>query len=396
MSATTPFHGSEPDPHRVAYLIAGFITETLTEAEHDELDDWVSASDDNLRIFGELTDETKMAAALETFRRFDVKLGYRNLQEKIRRGDAADRRKRWWTFAAVLFAAIAAFSIYQLNISYRVPDNPKPNTLENLQPGSAKATLSTGSLVVDLSTAPEGTVLAGVQKKQSLLTYANDQEPLLAMHTLTTPVGGQYSVTLQDGTRVWLNATSSLQYPSSFTGNERVVQLTGEGYFEVAPDTEGGKKKPFVVQVGDVKVQVTGTRFNVNAYANEPTLTTSLLEGSVTVTNAKGDSIVMQPGNQLACGNGSFQLSNLPNITETADWAQGMFTFHDADIETIMRQLERWYNATVIYKGKVQGHFNASFERSMPISELLHYLELTGRVTFKTEGKNIYVQSQTQ
>lgn len=205
------------------------------------------------------------------------------------------------------------------------------------------------------------------------------------MHTLTTPVGGQYQVTLPDGTKVWLNASSMLKYPSRFTGNDRTVELSGEGYFEVAKNIS----KPFKVVANDVNVEVLGTHFNINAYSDEPSLMTTLLEGSVKVSKGN-DFKMLIPGQQSAVINDQIRISNVDTSNIVA-WKNNEFKFTDAPIETVMRQVKRWYGAEIIYQDKVTHHFNATVDRTESIDKLLHYLEGTGQVHFKLDNKKIIV-----
>ena len=207
------------------------------------------------------------------------------------------------------------------------------------------------------------------------------------IHTLSTPVGGQYQVTLADGTKVWLNAASVLKYPSRFTSSERKVELSGEAYFEVSKN----EKQPFYVFLSDSSgVKVLGTHFNVMSYDNENEKHITLLEGSVLVTT-KTHTSKLEPGSQTHIINHLITENNDVDTEEVVGWKNGLFIFHDASMETIMRQVERWYDAKVVFKGEIKQQFNATILRSEPLSKLLHLLELNGYVHFKIENKTIYV-----
>jgi Fe2+-dicitrate sensor, membrane component len=206
-------------------------------------------------------------------------------------------------------------------------------------------------------------------------------------------------VLLQDGSRVWLNASSSLRYPATFNGAERVVELRGEGYFEIAPvESPGAEKKkgPFIVKTEGMAVKVLGTRFNINAYKDEEIITTTLLEGSVSLSgrNQPGSAIrILKPGEQAKLyADEVIQVLENVDIEETVAWKNGQFKFNDARIETVMRQVSRWYDAEIVYRGTVNYHFNATIYRHEPVTKLLKVLEETDRVHFTIEGKKIIVR----
>jgi ferric-dicitrate binding protein FerR (iron transport regulator) len=194
-------------------------------------------------------------------------------------------------------------------------------------------------------------------------------------------------VELSDGSLVWLNAVSSLRYPADFTGNERVVELTGEGYFEVAKNPS----KPFHVKVSGGDVQVLGTHFNVNAYSDESHVRATLVEGAVKVT-VKDDTKALRPGQQAQWdADDKIKVLDDINTSDEVSWKSGLFSFHRQDIQGIMRQVERWYDVGVQYNGHVKNHLTATIERNVPVSKLLRLLEGTGDVHFSIQDKTIIV-----
>ncbi|AYL96763.1 FecR family protein [Mucilaginibacter celer] len=207
-------------------------------------------------------------------------------------------------------------------------------------------------------------------------------------NTLTIPPGGQYQVVLPDGTEVWLNSSSSLSYPTEFSGNERRVKLTGEAYFEVAKN----KDKPFYVEMNNTQIRVLGTHFDVSAYSDDSEITTTLLEGSVQVSKYSKQAL-LKPGQQAVVGNITDNIAVAKVNTNTAvAWKNGYFVFDDEDIATIMKKVSRWYNADVEYKGDFNGlRFGGTFARSKSITELLKNLEQIGKVHFKITGRRITV-----
>lgn len=270
----------------------------------------------------------------------------------------------------------------------------------DVQPGGNKAmlTLSDGS-TISLEDAQQGSLAQQggsqvVKSADGALAYNKngEQGETIQYNTLTTPLGGQYRITLPDGTSVWLNAGSSLRYPTAFIGKDRKVELKGEGYFEVAKNAD----MPFFVTLANgVEVRVLGTHFNVNAYSDEKNITTTLVEGAVLVKNNEIAN-VLQPGQQSVAGQYDNSLKLLKNVDIAAvtAWKEGVFRFNDADIETVMKQLSRWYDIEIVYEGSpIKEYFNGTIPRNVPVSKVLELLELTGLVHFKIEGKRIIVTS---
>jgi hypothetical protein len=302
------------------------------------------------------------------------------------------RINKVWMAAASVILLVGIFFIYQYVTNMKTKD-PLITEGSTLQPGGNKATLTLeNGTVIDLSSAKNGLLNADsgisvIKTQDGRMVYEDDTivQTASVMHTLATPLGGQYQVTLPDGTRVWLNASSMLKYPSRFTGKDRRVELNGEGYFEVAKNVS----KPFRVVANDVNVEVLGTHFNINAYSDEPSLTATLLEGSVKVSKGS-DFKTLIPGQQSAIVGDDIRILNVDTSNIVA-WKNNEFKFTDAPIENVMRQVKRWYGAEIIYQDKVTHHFNATVDRTEPIDKLLHYLEGTGQVHFKLDNKKIIV-----
>jgi ferric-dicitrate binding protein FerR (iron transport regulator) len=209
----------------------------------------------------------------------------------------------------------------------------------------------------------------------------------LVYNTLFNPRGSKVvDMQLSDGSHVWLNAGSSLTYPVAFVGNERKVTIKGEAYFEVAHDDS----KPFVVSKDDVSVTVLGTHFNVNAYDDEDALKVTLLEGSVRVAS-NGNLKVIKPGEQAIAASGKLQVASDVDLNEVMAWKNGIFKFKDATIESVMRQIARWYDVEVSYEGKVTNHFIATIPRNVSAANAFKILEQTGGVNFKIEGNKVMV-----
>ena len=195
-------------------------------------------------------------------------------------------------------------------------------------------------------------------------------------------------MTLPDGTQVWLNAASSIRYPTAFTGSARKVELAGEAYFEVAQNA----KMPFIVQVQHAEVHVLGTHFDVMAYKEEEMLKATLLEGSIRFTSGSNSNI-LKPGQQSRLmPDGRVSVENDVNLDEVVAWKNGVFHFESAGIESVMRQLSRWYDVEVVYQRPPgSGSFHADMPKNTNLSMALKALELTGKVHFQIEGKKVIV-----
>jgi len=207
-------------------------------------------------------------------------------------------------------------------------------------------------------------------------------------NTLTTSKGNQYHLVLPDGTKVWLNAASSITFPTVFAGEQRQVDISGEAYFEVVKN----ERQPFVVRQGEMNVQVLGTSFDANCYGDDAASMITLLEGKVRVEKGAARNLLM-PGQQAVVRQaaGSITIVRHPDIKAVMAWKNGSFGFNDANIASVMREVERWYNVQVVYEATITSHFVADIPRNVPLSQLLQLLEATGQVHFRIEGKKVIV-----
>lgn len=314
-------------------------------------------------------------------------------------------KRRWlWAAAAMLLPLICLTAWFALH-SRRAPVARTTDThlqQNDIAPGGNNAilTLAGGQQIV-LDTAKGGTItrqgnfnvikLEGGQLAYDQInkedTNLSAAPAAITYNTLTTPRGGQYRVILSDGTKVWLNAASCLRYPTSFTGRERMIEIRGEAYFEV----EKNREMPFIVRANGAVVQVLGTKFNVMAYGDEDELNTTLLEGGVKVS-MNDVSKTLKPGQQARLTtDGKLTLVDDADIDQTLAWKDNLFSFNDADIHTVMRQIARWYDVDIQYGGKITQHFNGNISRAVNVSKVFAMLELTGSVHFRIEGRQIIV-----
>ncbi|HVW60903.1 MAG TPA: FecR domain-containing protein [Puia sp.] len=312
-------------------------------------------------------------------------------------------RGKWWRYAAAaVFLLVAGTVIYLLTSSSKpermVAGRIKPPA-GDIAPGGNKATLTlSDGTAISLDDAANGAIAK--QGNSSIVKLSNgklvyDLKGAVGteaqLNTMSTPRGGQYQLTLQDGTKVWLNAASSITYPASFVGKERKVRVKGEVYFEVAKD----KVKPFIVDIdGQSTVEVLGTSFNINAYNDEENSKTTLLEGSVRVERAGSDrgGVVLKPGQQAVSreGRGLSVRSDI-DTEEVMAWKDGYFQFNGASLTSVLKQLARWYDVNVDYGAHVPSKtFVGEIPRDATLSQVLAILEKTG-VHFRIEERNIVV-----
>ncbi|MBB6272267.1 ferric-dicitrate binding protein FerR (iron transport regulator) [Pedobacter cryoconitis] len=234
---------------------------------------------------------------------------------------------------------------------------------------------------VSIRKTADGQLLYELKEVSSLVQQ--DKSPIL-YNTISTPAGGQYQLILPDRTHVWLNAASSLRYPSSFAAlKERRVELKGEAYFEVAKLNAGAVHIPFIVASRKQEVEVLGTHFNINSYEDEFAATT-LLEGSIRVSRPAVFERVIAPGEQALAGQ-DLQVIHVDPSTAVA-WKNGLFKFENADIYTIMKQFSRWYNVDVVYEGKIPNNkFTGEVYRNMDASKALKILSYA-KINFRIEA----------
>lgn len=330
------------------------------------------------------------------------------------------RRMVWMKYAAAAAVLIAFLSLTYVwvvrSTEKKVTAKQQKNrTYKNdVLPGTQKALLTLGDgTVIELDNAQNGTLASQggttIIKLDGTINYENAKAGQTLFNTIATPKGGQYQVVLPDGTLVWLNAASSIHFPTRFNGNERRVEITGEAYFEVTKDA----RKPFHVITPTQDVEVLGTHFNVNAYADEASVKTTLLEGSVKVTPAignrqsaknapdkPGQSAILKPGEQseisvnsrFTIADSRLTINHSPDIESVMSWKNGLFQFNNADIQTIIRQLARWYNLEVEYsKPPDDNLYYVEMPRSSKLSSILKVLELTGNIHFEIEGQKLIV-----
>ncbi|MBS1597441.1 MAG: FecR family protein [Bacteroidetes bacterium] len=389
--------------HRIAPLILKYLRDELNDEEEVRLNEWASESERN-RVFLRNISEEKILKIVADYNEQAI---WNKIQNRISKPVVAEPAVEYRRPFYKRYAAAAGILIVLGGASWLIWNNSRKPEQKNIvvsvykndvAPGRSKATLTLANgSVVTLDTAEQGKIIqegdAKILKTENgQLAYTLDPSVILRnreilFNTVATPRGGQYQLLLADGSRVWLNAASSLKYPVYFTGKERSVELTGEAYFEVAKNP----KMPFKVKVNGMEVQVLGTHFNVMAYTDEREIRTTLLEGSVKIIKGDENSL-LKPGQQSVVDeNGSMKTIDNQNLDEVVSWQKGIFQFTNSDVKTIMRQAARWYDVDVSYEGDIPDHFNATIPRNVSVSKLFEILELTGHIHFKIDGKKVIV-----
>jgi hypothetical protein len=304
--------------------------------------------------------------------------------------------------AILLFTAIGVYFWKYYQSSDQHAEQPSAALIQKAKdaviPGGNHATLrrSNGTLFL-LDSLKDGSISEGsihIEKRDGMLIYSLSEDKNLktdqvVYNTLTTPAGGQYQVLLPDGSKVWLNAASSLYFPSAFKGNTREVSIQGEAYFEVAHDTH----RPFDVKVEGMVVRVLGTHFNINAYKDDSNIRTSLLEGSIRIKTGN-ISKLLEPGQQgiLKTGDGALDVKDA-DMNQVIAWKNGLFDFTGSDFYTIMHQIGRWYNVDIEFAGEIpRRDFEGKISRKAQLSEILQILELQN-LKFEVNGKKIVVKN---
>lgn len=363
-------------------LIKKYLNHTATPEERDLVERWYIQA----ALEQEMPDTSPDFPGIET-----------EMFKALLAKQQGNTKKLWPKLTAISVAAIV-FIASLVTLWYRA-DHPLPSRYTNDVPaGGNKAllTLQNGQ-TINLTDLKNGQIAqqSGIQiikttDGQLVYKSVENKIPLInaSSNTISTPKGGQYQLILPDGTKVWLNAGSKLNYPVSFKGRrDREVDLSGEAYFEVKKD----KEQPFIVKSAHQQIKVLGTHFNISAYPEDADVKTTLLEGSVEV-NAK---TILKPGEQSVLSHDQIRVEQVDTEISVA-WKNGDFMFKNEPLENIMQKIARWYNVDVIYADQLvsKKKFGGTISKFKNVSEVLCMLELTEEVHFKIEGRRITVLSK--
>ncbi len=381
---------------RLSYLLKAYYEKTATAEERRELAELLRQPENQAFLPGLLSEtwDHALPDAVMAPGKADAML-----VDILENGQPAVVRKlyRWWyAVAALLVVALGIATWWMMDEQQAAPPPVTQVPAQDVPPGNYKATLTLdGGKVIALDTARAGLLaqqgITAVNMENGRLTYAGKpgEKTAPVYNMLSTSRGETYSLTLADGSVAFLNAASTIRFPVSFPGAERRVEITGEVFFKVAKDPS----KPFIVHAKTIDVQALGTAFNVNAYDDEEALTATLEEGAVRVTAANGQQTVLAPAQQARLQNNKLAVQKNINVAAVTAWRNGLFHFESADLQTILKQLARWYDIEVVYEGKVSNEkFFSIMKRSSTLNSVLKALQANG-VQFRIEGKKLTVQS---
>lgn len=407
---------------RINYLFQKYSDKTASESERDELMEFVAtASKEEISsyleaVYDTLSKEDKQYFLSASKKAVILDKVFENKHSSTTDADNEKSltgfyRNQLWvqyaSIAALLFIVLSIGFLFYKNYNRPQHHHVAQNTSSiDIEPGGNKATLTLedGSTITldelqDGQIAEQSGIVISKMNGGQLLYSNNGINKGLSrsgFNTISTPRGGEFQIILPDGTKVWLNAASSLKFPTQFSQTERKVELQGEGYFEVAKNTTS----PFIVSTKKQNVTVLGTHFNINSYEDEGSVKTTLIEGSVQVSLGsitKGDEsrtakVRLKPNQQSILAGAGLNVIDV-NGEESIAWKDGYFNFQHADLPMVMRQLSRWYDIDVVYQGEIPSEtFTGKVYRNMNISEVFEVLEFA-QVNFKIEGKKMIIYS---
>lgn len=373
---------------RIEELYNRYLDNTISDSEKQELFRLMREADDER--LAELADSYLQEQEPEdlTYLQPDTDRILHGIKEHIARqerqsGKTIPLRRIITVAATAVLIGLVAYYIYKTsNDSQQQPIASIYG--EDVAPGSNKATITlSDGTVVELDQNQSGVIANGTN-----LSYADGGQvvkaaPEVEHATLSTPRGGQYQLTLPDGSKVWLNAASSITYPTKFEGKQRIVKLQGEAYFDVTTN----QTKPFIVESKDQQVMVTGTEFNISTYADEPTSATTLIEGKVQIIDShSGKTTTLAPGQQAISGGNGIEIQTVDTDVYTA-WKDNYFVFESMEIHAILRQLSRWYDVQVDYTDIPNETLSARVRRDKNISSVLTAIS-------KTTGLDFYISER--
>lgn len=386
----------------ISRLLNGYFNGSLSAEEQARLEVWLDKSVENRKTFEQFKDEESVSTEFRKFESYGnetktavwnrtvERLGYGFGISTVKPRAKIFSKKLWARIsvaAAMLLVFGAGLYFYRTSSLYRY--EKIDFSANDIPAGGSKAfiTLANGK-TISLSGSKRGVVVGASTLKYddgtTIVTNPSFQNQDTDLLTLTTPRGGQYQITLSDGTLVYMNAGSSLKYPTAFNTNFRTVTLQGEAYFEVAQD----KRRPFMVKTARQTITVLGTHFNVNAYSDEVYTKTTLLEGSVRVN----DSTILKPGEQALLDANGISVADA-DIKASLAWKNGDFIFNEEPLESILRQVSRWYDVEIIYATGAPRRYimGGVISRTRSLSFILSRMEVTGKVRFNINGRKITV-----
>lgn len=385
----------------LASLIKKQNEDDLTENEHLDLENWLSESEKNRQLFDKLNDSGYVQNSVHNYATSLKE--WEKLESRSSLYLVKSISKRIYQYAAVaavlILVSVGAYLLFFSSTNNDEIAKTTPALVNDAAPGGQKAILILpGNKIVSLADVPKGII---AKQGEAAITKTADGKIQYhgsgssGMHILQTPRGGFYHLTFSDGSKVWLNAETTLRYPATFTGKKRKVEVTGEAYFEVASN----KEMPFIVLAGNVEIEVLGTRFNVQSYSDEQNILTTLVEGSVKIStgnqsNTLGSFKILKPDQQAGVvrEQQNIQITSV-DAENVISWVNGSFYFNDATLKDVMQQISRWYDVSFVISEdfSTQRTFKGSIERNIPLSQVLAELSKMGNFSYQVQESNVII-----
>jgi transmembrane sensor len=384
---------------RISQLIAQEVNFGLDENEKHELYSWINESEENKQVYDRIRSQEGFLNWDEDFHQVNVEEGWKRFDEAVNPNRALSVFQTMLRYAAVVFVPLflAGGSYYLYNDLINQPQQQFAE-LESRNPQVQLILADGRKMNLDgvkgiAFREKDGT---RIENGEGNLKYqAGEEKGKSLYNTVEIPRGCEYELVLSDGTKVHLNAMSSLRFPVQFSEKIREVELCGEAYFDVTKDV----KHPFVVNVLGTRVEVLGTSFNVKAYAGDEEVVTTLVEGSVKVQSSgfKAESMLLEPGQQAIVDGKTGDMDRCEvDVALFTSWKEGVFLFKNQRIEDIMKELARWYDLKVFYKNSVvkEYRFGGHFDKNSDISSIMEMFELTRKVEVSSNGKTIVISEK--
>jgi len=386
----------------IKHLASKYLQGTSTQEEEKILHAWYENQEKN-------AEEIIITTNGEGYKEVKNRL-LKDIQLKIQQDEEIKALStgwnKQWAYAAslLLFLSFSGIYYYYFQKHFSSVVHYTKVLTNDVSPGGNNATLEFGNnKKINLDEVLVGNLLdmnglIATKTADGILSLEFSKSPKTSTNeynTVRTPKGGQYRVKLPDDTEVWLNASSSIKFPSSFTEDSREVEVHGEAYFEVAKTVnKKGQRIPFLVKSDQQIIEVLGTHFNVNNYSNESTIKTTLLEGSIRIVLAGSQfGKMLKPGQESTVYNNQISIENA-DLESVMAWKDGDFIFNNESLVSIMKKIERWYDVEVIYEGRPASQkFSGAVSRSKNLATVLKIMELTNEVRFKIEGRRVYVMT---
>ncbi len=386
----------------ISWLICKQMIGTIDEEERMVLDEWRKQNEHNEAAYQRLMDTDRQTLELRRSQMTDYRRPLADMKRRLQgdKNESTSEERNVWSMVRgskhVALAAAALLFLVGSVIFYRAYQNMEQQTT---QQQVAKADIQPGHTQAVLTLDNGKTVELGADQTINLKAIAQAQKSAdgeqTAPNTLSTPRGGEFKITLEDGTEVWLNAETTLRYPETFDGDERRVEVSGEAYFKVAKNAE----KPFYVVSGGQEVRVLGTEFNVHAYQDEPTIFTTLVEGSISLKPVEGNrsELMLTPGNQAVFSRSDASARVRKVDTEVVtSWRSGVFVFENQNLEQIMRTLSRWYNFEYEFADQrvAQTEFMGSIPRYGSFNEVIDIFQKMGGIQLVQHGSRVVISTK--